>query len=290
MATAQFRKKIADGFKRPNDTHKGECGRILIVGASPGMTGAATLAAEGALRCGAGLVTVAIPRSLNPILEMKLTEAMSLPLPETKSGSLSSAAASIVLEKAKKADVLVIGPGLSQTAQVKKCVRQILLNACIPVVLDADGLNAIVDFTEILAKIKPSVIITPHIGEFSRLFKYESAYVKKNAEKCAKEISLKFGITVVLKTHRTVVANGRKTFLNTTGNSGLATGGSGDVLSGMIAGCYGSFKSVFDAATTAVYVHGLSADIAAKEKTRIALLPSDVINHIPHALKRCGVK
>jgi NAD(P)H-hydrate epimerase len=223
-------------------------------------------------------------------MEVKLTEAMTLPVAETRSGTLSLAALPLILQQAKKADILLIGPGLSQNPQTKKCVRQILINSCTPVVLDADGLNAIVDFVEILAKIKPSVIITPHIGEFSRLFKCDSAYVKKNTEKCAKQISLKYGITVVLKSHRTVVASGNKTFTNTSGNPGLATGGSGDVLSGMIAACCMPFKTAFDAACAAVYMHGLSADIAAKEKTQIALLPSDVIDFIPYALRRCDVK
>jgi len=290
MSTTALRKKIAAGLKRKPDIHKGECGRILIVAGSPGMTGAAALAAGGALRCGGGLVTVATPRSVNPILEVKLTEAMTLPLPETSAGTLSQSASETVLEQAKRADILLVGPGLSQNPQTKKCIRQILLNTSIPVVLDADGLNAIADFTEILAKIKPSVIITPHIGEFSRLFKQDSAYVKQNAENCAKKISVKFGITVALKSHRTVVACAHKTFINTSGNPGLATGGSGDVLSGMIAACYGSFKNVFDAVKVAVYLHGLSADIAVKDKTQVAFLPSDVIDYIPHALQRCGVK
>jgi NAD(P)H-hydrate epimerase len=290
MQNKRMQSEIEKALERKADIHKGDCGRVFILAGSPGMTGAACLASMGALRTGAGLVTVGVPSGLNPILEVKLTEAMTLPLPQTKSGSLSLKALEKGLTFAKNQDVVLIGPGLSQDENTKKFVREFLVNIDKPVVLDADGLNAIVDFTEILAKMKSSVIITPHIGEFSRLFLRGRLENKGDFREKARQVSLKFKCVVVLKSHKTVVIDGDEEFLNNTGNPGLATGGSGDVLSGMVAALVGQKVRQYDASRYAVYLHGLAADIAAREKTQVSLLPSDVIDAIPHALKRCGVQ
>jgi ADP-dependent NAD(P)H-hydrate dehydratase / NAD(P)H-hydrate epimerase len=290
MDAKTVRAVLKKALHRKKDTHKGDCGRIFIIAGSPGLTGAATLSAYGALRCGAGLVTVGTPSSCNDILEIKLTEAMTIALAETREGTISPAAYEQVRARLKRMDVLAIGPGLSQNLQTKKLIRKIVINSTVPIVLDADGLNAFVDFSEKLAKIKSSVIITPHIGEFSRLFKHDAAYVKKNAFSCAKKASLKYGITVVLKGNPTIVASGKKIYLNNTGNPGLATGGTGDILTGMLAGLRAPVKDDFEAACSAVYLHGLAADCASKVKTQVALLASDVLDFIPAALQQCGIK
>lgn len=290
MDPKTIRLLLQSALLRRKDTHKGECGRILIIAGSPGLTGAAALSARGALRCGAGLVTVGTPKSCNDILEIKLTEAMTLPLAQTRAGTLGPEAYERVQTQLDKSDVLALGPGLSQNAQTKKIIRKIALNAVIPVILDADGLNAFVGFSEKLAKKKSSVIITPHIGEFSRLFQQDAAYVKKNAKECAKKVSLKYGITVVLKGSPTIVAAGEKLYSNTTGNPGLATGGTGDVLTGMLATLRASMQDDFQAACSAVYVHGMAADRARTVKTQVSLLASDVIDLIPEALQQCGIQ
>jgi len=290
MQKTNIQKEITRDLKRKKSVHKGECGRVFILAGSPGMTGAAYLSAMGALKCGAGLVTVGVPRGVNQILECKLTEAMTLPLPETKQGTLGAQAVEKALKFAENQDVIVLGPGLSQHSGTKKFIREILLNASVPVVLDADGLNGIVDFTEILAKITSSVIITPHIGEFSRLFLQSRLGRKVDFREEARKMSLKYSISVVLKSHATYVAQGSKAYLNKTGNPGLATGGSGDVLSGMIAAFVGQKIDDFNASRYAVYLHGLAADLAVKDKTEISLLPTDVLDAIPQALKYCGVR
>lgn len=290
MDPKTIRSLLQNALRRRKDTHKGECGRILIIAGSPGLTGAATLSARAALRSGAGLVTVGTPKSCNDILEIKLTEAMTLPLAQTRAGTLGTEAYEKILAQLKKSDVLGLGPGLSQDVQTKKIIRKIALNAQIPVVLDADGLNAFVGFSEKLAKTKSSVIITPHIGEFSRLFEQDAVYVKKNAKACAKKFSLKYGITVVLKGSPTIVAAGQRVYSNTTGNPGLATGGTGDVLTGMLATVRASMKNDFQAACSAVYLHGMAADRARKVKTHVSLLASDVIDFIPEALRQCGIR
>ncbi len=290
MQKTIIQKEIKRDLHRKKECHKGDCGRVFILAGSPGLTGAAYLAAMGALRSGAGLVTVGVPKSSNSVLEVKLTEAMTLPLAETKSGSLSVAALKKALAFAKNQDVVLLGPGLSQNSGTKKFVREFLVNTDIPVVLDADGLNALVDFTEILAKVRSSVIITPHIGEFSRLFLRSRLARKVDYREEARKMSLKYSVTVVQKSHATYVAQGKQNYLNKTGNAGLATGGSGDVLGGMIAAFVGQKLSAFDASRYAVYLHGLAADIAVKEKTEVSLLPSDLLDVLPQALQYCGIR
>lgn len=289
MSSEEIKQEIKNALQRDAAIHKGDCGRVFVIAGSPGMTGAAALVCRAALRSGAGLITLGIPQSLNSVMEVKLTEAMTLPLAETEAGTLGIEAYPLIRDFLRKQDVLVIGPGLSQHAETQKCIREIVVNACVPVVLDADGLNAFVGFTEMLAKIKSSVIITPHPAEFSRLFDIPVNEVQDNRVALASDYSLKNKLTIVLKGCNTVVAQDGHRYVNSTGNPGLATGGTGDVLSGMIGAFLGQGMSQYDAARYAVYLHGYAADIIAREKSTISLIASDIIDTLPYVFKECGL-
>ncbi len=278
-------------LRRPLDSHKGDYGHILILAGSRGMTGAAYLTSQAALLSGSGLVTLGIPETLNTIMEIKLTEVMTLPLPATVDGSLSSRAEREILGFASGGgiDVLAVGPGLSRNLQTQTLVRRLLALVDKPIVLDADGLNAIVDEVDILKKTK-NLIITPHPGEFSRLTGKEISQVQNNREALAQEFATQYNIIVVLKGYRTVVASPEKVFVNDTGNPGMATGGTGDVLTGMIGAFIGQGLGLYEASCTAVYLHGLAADHTLKTKSILSLTASDILENLPFVLRELEEK
>jgi len=222
-------------------------------------------------------------------MEIKLTEAMTMPLPENKRGTLSLKAYAPIQAALKNKDVLVIGPGLSRNLETQQLIRKIIVSSCIPLVLDADGINALEGHTEILAKIKSSAIITPHPLEFSRLFSVAKNKVNAQRGTYALEYSCKYKVTIVLKGHKTIVVNKRKKYINTTGNPGLATGGSGDVLAGIIGAFMANNMNAFNAAKYGTFIHGLAADVAIKEKTATSLIPSDLLDYLPNAFKKCDL-
>ena len=276
--------------KRPKDSHKGDFGHIFILAGSRGLTGAAALCSNAALRSGAGLVTLGIPVSLNSIMSRKLTEVMTLSLAETKEQTLSLKAEQEILKKANSSDAIVIGPGLSRNAETGKLIRNLVVKIEKPMVLDADALNAVSGKTEILGKIKTKYIITPHPGEMARLTNKSLNYIKNNRLIVAKKFSHDYNAVVVLKGAGTIVAEpGGKYYVNTTGNPGMATAGSGDVLAGIIAGFLGQGLNEFDAARSGVYMHGLAGDIAAEDKGEAGLIAGDILENIPYAIKAMGV-
>jgi NAD(P)H-hydrate epimerase len=267
-------------------SHKGDYGRILIVAGSPGMTGAACLAASAAMRAGSGLVTVATPQSLNPILEVKLTEAMTLPLPETAAGALGMEAGKEILRVAERFDVAVIGPGLSRDSETVQMVRTLAGNLCTPMLIDADGLNALAGDVGILKKIKSPVILTPHPGEMALLLKKDTEDILSDRIATAEGFACGYGVTLVLKGALTVVADaGGRVSINASGNPGMASGGSGDVLSGVIASFWGQGMLPADAARAGVFVHGDAGDRAAFSLGERALVASDVIDRLPLAIE-----
>ena len=273
--------------KRPKDSHKGDFGHIFILAGSRGLTGAAALCSNAALRSGAGLVTLGIPVSLNSIMSRKLTEVMTLSLAETKEQTLSLKAEQEILKKANSSDAIVIGPGLSRNAETGKLIRNLVVKIEKPMVLDADALNAVSGKTEILGKIKTKYIITPHPGEMARLTNKSLNYIKNNRLIVAKKFSHDYNAVVVLKGAGTIVAeSGGKYYVNTTGNPGMATAGSGDVLAGIIAGFLGQGLNEFDAARSGVYMHGLAGDIAAEDKGEAGLIAGDILENIPYAIKQ----
>ncbi len=272
--------------KRKPNTHKGDFGRILILAGSRGMSGACYLASFAALRSGAGLVTVGVPESIVSPLAKRFTEAMMLPLPETNAGTLSVRAFPKIEKFLKKVNVLAIGPGLSIQSETQRLVRKVVLAADKPLVIDADGLNAFKGRAHLLRKIKSSAIFTPHASEFVRLFGGARPTTKVERIHRAEEESKKFGVTIVLKGHQTVVAQKeKKSYVNKTGNPGMATAGSGDVLTGVISAFLAQGLEPFYAACLAVHVHGLVGDFAAKKVGKISLVASDLLDFLPAAIQ-----
>jgi NAD(P)H-hydrate epimerase len=280
-------------LRRKTDSHKKDFGHIFILAGSSRFSGAAILCAESAMRSGAGLVTLGVPRSINnAIIKIKPKEVMTLPLPETKEQTSSLSAYKKIKDFIKDTDVLVIGPGLGKNNSTYKLVRKIISAINKRIVIDADGLNALVGYLDIL---KPNrqrhlnAIFTPHPGEMSRLSGLSIEKIQKNRKNIAKKFAKDYNGTVVLKGYRTEVCDYQGNFYtNHTGNPGMATAGSGDVLTGMIAAFLGQGLNAFEAAKYAVYLHGLAGDLAAREKTQISLIASDIIAKIPTAIKRCS--
>lgn len=284
---------------RAPTSQKGTNGHLLIVAGSRGMTGAAYLCALGALKAGAGLVTVGGPEAVRRMITSRLPEAMTLPLPETKGGYLSSPATSKIKEYVRRRTITTVaaGPGLSVHPSVRGVI-QALLKMSLPVVLDADALNnlSVSSFRRKPESMDPGLrhagitarIITPHPGELSRLLGISIRQVQANRPSVALHTAKTLGVICVLKGHRTVVSDGKRVRINPTGNSAMATGGMGDVLTGVIAAFLAQGLSLFDAACAGVYLHGLAGDLA-KVSDR-GLLASELASAIPKALKKIGIR
>ncbi len=266
--------------ERQADSHKGDYGKVFIVAGSRGMTGAAVMASEAAVRSGAGLVTLGIPASLNQIAEEKLTEAMSLPLSD-KDGALAAEAYDAIREKAEKSDVLLFGPGLGTGEDIGELLALILKNSKIPVIVDADGLNVMARDLSILEDSNCDVIITPHEAEMARLIGTSVEYVRKNRQQVSAEFAREYGVTVILKGNHTIVTSWDETqYINMTGNAGMATGGSGDVLAGMTAACVARGVNLCEAAALAVYEHGKAGDRCMQKFGANAVTPTRMIEEI----------
>jgi hydroxyethylthiazole kinase-like uncharacterized protein yjeF len=273
-----------------DNINKGSRGRVLVVAGSLGFTGAAALSAWGAQRIGAGLVTVACAKSLNPILASKLTECMTAPVAEAAGGFLSFKAAKAVLSLAAKAKALVIGPGLGRHAQTGRLLKQILPRLTTPMVLDADALFFLGEqfkHSGSFRGFKTPAILTPHPGEAARLLKTSIQDVEQNRLKVAKQIAAEYNAVAILKGRHTVIANPQGDVrVNSTGNRGLATGGTGDVLSGILGGLLAQGLSVFDAAATGVYLHGLAGEKASRRFGPDGLLAGDLLPILPRLLRQ----
>lgn len=268
------------------DMHKGDAGRVLVVAGARGYSGAAALAAMGALRAGAGLVYLAVPASLQPLMDAKCTEAITFGMPETPAGSLSAAAMDEVAELAANCDVVALGPGLSRhpntAALVQMAVRQIEK----PLVIDADGLNCVADVgPERLGARVSATVITPHPGELSRLLGVPTHQVQEDRLGAARRAAASLGVVTVLKGAGTIVAaqNG-STWVNTSGSSALASGGTGDVLTGIAAAFVAGGAALEEAAIAAVYYHGLAGELAAARGSERAVIASDLLAALGEAL------
>jgi len=270
--------------KRKPDTHKGSYGRALIIAGCVGYTGAPGLSARAATKIGAGLVYLGVPKSIYDIMAIKLNEEMPFPLPDDSKGRLTANAASEILRHANKCDVCLIGPGLGQTDEISELVQSLTRLVETPIVLDADGLNAVAKNTDILNKATCPLILTPHVGEFIRLGGDLTTGDRLGA---AKEFATKHGCILVLKGHRSIVAlpNGTA-YVNTTGGPAMAKGGTGDVLAGMIASLIGQKLPVVHAVAAAVYIHGLAGDLCAKKMGEYSVTATDIIEMLPEVVKR----
>ncbi len=281
-------------LRRKINSHKGDFGHVLILAGSAKFSGSAILCAGACLRAGAGLVTLGIPESLNTaFIKIKPPEAMILPLAQTKEATLSETAYRQINEFCKKIDVLVIGPGLSQNSSTQKLIKKIISKINLPRVIDADGLNALVGNLQILRNTRGvtgnTTLLTPHPGEMARLLGVSNAEVQKDRKKVAKVFVKMYNVILVLKGYLSIVAQkDKKLYINKTGNPGMAKAGSGDVLTGIIAAFLAQKLSGFQAAQYATYLHGLAGDLAAKEKSVLAMVASDIIDKIPAAIKICS--
>jgi NAD(P)H-hydrate epimerase len=270
---------------RPGDAHKGDFGRVLVLAGSVGYSGAAALSALAALRAGAGLVTLGIPAGLNGLMEGKVTEVITRPLPETRSGALSRKALDPALELAAGMDAVVAGPGLSMDPETGEFVREFFQRCEAPLVLDADGVNAFVGRDDLLAKRTGETVMTPHPGELGRLTGMSAGEVNGRRIDLCVELAGRWGLVLVLKGAPTVTSDpAGACFLNLSGNSGLASGGTGDVLTGAIGGLLGQGASPLHAAVCGVYFHGHAGDRAAREVGGRGMIAGDVLDRLPAAL------
>jgi ADP-dependent NAD(P)H-hydrate dehydratase / NAD(P)H-hydrate epimerase len=272
---------------RPRDAHKGTMGHLLVVAGSRGKSGAATIAARAALRSGTGLVTVAVPRSVQAIIASSQAEVMTEPLPETRNGALARSAAAVALRLLAARDALALGPGLGVDAETRAAVLAIVSKRTLPCVLDADGLNAFAADRRSRARLaagESMLILTPHPGEAARLLESTAAAIQADRLGSARRLAAATGATVVLKGRRTVVArpDGRSAFV-ASGNPGMATGGTGDALTGVIGALLARGLPGFDAARLGTYVHGAAGDLAAERHGEDGLIAGDLVDALPDA-------
>ena len=271
--------------RRAPHAHKGDCGRVAIVAGSVGLTGAAALACQAALRSGAGMAVLGIPKSLNDVMEVKLTETMTKPLSETDDRSLSLAAEQEIDKLLDWADILAIGPGLSQNKETQELVRKVIQKVKKPTVIDADGLNALAGHVNSFKKGKVPLILTPHAGELSRLIDLPLSDIELRRIDVARQSAEDLNVVLVLKGAPTVVAEpAGSVYINSSGNAGMATAGSGDVLTGLIAAMLAQGLTGIDAARAGVYLHGLAGDLVAKEKGLWGVLAGDIAEAVPDAI------
>jgi NAD(P)H-hydrate epimerase len=271
---------------RPPESHKGDTGHLMVIAGSPGKTGAAAMTAESAMRTGAGLVTLGIPRSLNLILETQVLEAMTLPLPETVDGLLDESALDAVLDQLAGKKCMAIGPGLGLSDSTTALVHQLVMESTVPLVIDADGLNSLAGHTRLLKNLDIPVILTPHPGEMSRLVDASVLEVQKDRIGCARAFAQRYGVHVILKGARTIISHpDGDAFINPSGNPGMASGGMGDVLTGMIAGLVAQGYSPRKASHAAVYLHGDTADALMRRAGPFGYLASDVMEAIPGCIR-----
>ena len=272
---------------RPPDAHKGSTGHLLVIAGSTGKTGAAAMTSMSALRAGAGLVTLGVAESLNVVLEGRMLEAMTVPLSESRRGVLGESAVNAIQQELPGKKCLAIGPGLGQAIETKKLIREIIRESEIPVVVDADGLNNLAGEVKTFKPAKAPIILTPHPGEMARLLQTTVAKVQQDRIKCAREFAVEFSVHVVLKGARTVIAHpDGRVFINPTGNAGMASGGMGDVLTGVIAGLIAQGLTPEAACHAGAYMHGAAADSLMEDMGPYGYLAGDVMNAIPGEIKK----
>ena len=268
---------------RKPDTHKGDYGRVLVLAGSTGLTGAGSLCAFSCLRAGAGLVTIAVPATLYPIFAAKLTSPMARPIADSGDGNFSPKALDEALRLAEKATVAAIGPGIGTTSSTERFVLGFLEKTKLPVVVDADALNILAKNPGALGGLSARAILSPHPGEMARLVNLTSNEVQARRLFLATDFAARHSLTLILKGHRSIVTDGARYFINHTGNPGMATAGSGDVLTGVVAALVAQGLSLFDAALLGTYVHGLAGDIAARVVGEISLVAEDIMGNLPKA-------
>ena len=276
---------------RDEDSHKGVFGKAFVIAGSPNMAGAAALTSTAVLKVGAGLVTLGVPLGLHGVMNSKLTEVMTRGLPETESGSISLQAQPLIDGITRGAAALAIGPGLSTHSETAQLVRNMVMTTSVPIVLDADGINAIAQDPGTLKTTKAPIVLTPHPGEMARLTGLSIQEVKRDRLNVARRAASHWGKIMVLKGARTIIADPSGiAYVNPTGNPGMATAGSGDVLTGVIAGLLAQGIGSLESAVLGVYMHGLAGDIAAARLGEMSVTATDILESVPEALHRLTVE
>ena len=272
---------------RAADAHKGDFGKVCIIAGSIGMSGAAALAGRAALRAGAGLVRVATPKSVLPIVASIEPSFTTIPLAEDSSGRISAKAINTILNAVSDNDCFAFGPGIGVSAAIRGILETLIQQQNLPLIIDADGLNNLSKIKNWPGRLKAKLILTPHPGEMKRLWAglfREQLPGERRAQ--ALQLAQRTGTVVVLKGAGTVVADGQKVYINKTGNPGMATAGSGDVLTGVITALIGQGLSNFDAAVLGVYIHGSAGDIAAEKTGQVSLIATDIIDALNEAFTK----
>lgn len=271
--------------ERPPDSHKGRFGKVLLVGGSRGMTGAMALAGMAALRSGAGLVQLAVPEVSLDVVAAAEPSYMTAGLDCDATGRLRASARGAIFDLAESATAIGCGPGLGRGSELTELIGVLFARLERPAVFDADALNALAEMPERLGRGAAPRVLTPHPGEFGRLLGITAAEVQAQREKLAAEFAGRYGVVLVLKGHGTVVSDGKQTIINETGNPGMATGGTGDVLTGVIAALLAQGMEPFDAAWLGAHVHGRAGDLAAVHLGETSLIASDIVHYLPQAFR-----
>jgi len=280
----QIIKNIPKLKPRAIDAHKGDFGKVCIIGGSFGMSGAAALAGRAALRAGAGLVRVAVPKSVLPIVASIEPSFTTISLPEDSTGRISAKAINTILDAVSENDCLAFGPGIGTSGALRTVLENLIKQENLKLVIDADGLNNLSGIKDWPNKLKAKLILTPHPGEMKRLWApLFREQMPHDRQKQAGQLAQHTKTVVALKGAGTVVTDGQKVYINKTGNPGMATAGSGDVLTGVITALIGQGLTNFDAAVLGVYIHGLAGDIAAKTTGQVSLMTTDIIDSLPKA-------
>jgi len=269
---------------RKADAHKGDFGKVCIIAGSLGMSGAAALAGRAALRAGAGLVRVAVPKSVLSIVASIEPSFTTIALPEDAAGRISAKAVNVILDAAEQNDCLAFGPGVGQSLALKSVINTLVQRSNLRIVIDADGLNNLGSIKNWPDKVKAELVLTPHPGEIRRLWNglfRETIPAERTTQ--AQKLASRTNSIVVLKGAATVVTDAEKIYVNKTGNPGMATAGSGDVLTGVLTALIGQNLACFDAAVLAVYIHGVAGDTAAEKFGRVSLIATDIIDFLPDA-------
>jgi len=272
---------------RSANSHKGTYGHVLLVGGSPGMVGAVMMSSQAALRTGAGLVTAAVPESLTAVVDSSLMEVMTAPLGQTGQSAIALEALPAIENLLGTVSVCAVGPGMSRYPEAGAIVRHILERSGVPLVIDADGLNALENDVTVLKDRQVPIVLTPHPGEMARLTGKTIEEIQSHRLEIAQTFAEEWGVTLVLKGNKTIIANpSGEVYINISGNPGMATAGSGDVLTGIITGLIAQGLKPQDAAFAGVYLHGLAGDLAAQIKGEPGLIAGDLISCIPEVLKK----
>ena len=266
---------------RPDDANKGTMGTLLNISGSYAMAGACILSSMSALRSGVGLLKIALPKSIYAIVASQVYEAVFVPFGDENQTTVTTDCVDYLLDTAKISSAVMLGCGLSLCEQTIDFVKEFVLAYTGKLLIDADGINALAMNIDILKKTSADIVLTPHVKEMARLIRKDVSYVLSNRKQLAQDFAKEYGVTVVLKGKDTIVADKNSTYVNPTGNAGMAKGGSGDVLSGIISSLMAQGVGVTTAACMGVYIHGLSGDMAADDLSKTSMLPSDIVKYLP---------